>query len=59
MHLMLTSVHALPICFNEMILSQDAACIHHLFEELSPEGRSERFIEQVNKVYLRQIIPPA
>lgn len=45
----------MPIYFNEMILSQDAA-FSSSFEKLIPEGKLEWFIEQVNKVYLRQII---
>lgn len=56
MHLMLKPVHALPVYFNEMILSQDAAFISS-FEELIPEGKSGRLIEQGNEVYLKQIIP--
>ena len=49
MHLMLKLVHDLPICFKEMILSQDAAFILS-FEKLIPEGKSEWLIEQVNIV---------
>ena len=46
---MLKLVHDLPICFKEIILSQDAAFILS-FEKLIPEGKSEWLIEQVNIV---------